>query len=218
MSGRGEMSGRDDESCDIMRHHATSCDRERKQVGSRWRKMSFDRRRCGRETRWRERKAGGSRKRKRKTDDRRKCKGFPLHLPSGCKPLDLKSVYAQKTDTDGNNITGKEKARLVAMGFRQRPEDFGETATLVAKMTSVRILLAWAAVQDWHIFQFDCKTAFLHAWLCHDVYCRPFSGWPVSHPKKVLRILAALYGLRLSLVNGLLRRIPQFRCPPTIPP
>ena len=44
------MSGRDDESCDIMRHHATSCDREQKRVGSRWRKMSFDQRRCGRES------------------------------------------------------------------------------------------------------------------------------------------------------------------------
>jgi len=68
------MSGRDDESCNIMRHHATSCDRERKRVGSGWRKMSFDRRRCGRETRWRERerKAGGSRKQKQKTGGRRK--------------------------------------------------------------------------------------------------------------------------------------------------
>jgi len=74
------MSGQGDESCDIMRHHATSCDRERKGVGSGWRKMSFDRRRCRRETRWREqeRKAGGSRKRKRKTGGRRKHKGFPL--------------------------------------------------------------------------------------------------------------------------------------------
>jgi len=53
-------------------------------------------------------------------------------LPSGWKPLDLKWVYAQKTDTDGNNIPSKEKARLVAMGFRQCPEDFGETAAPVA--------------------------------------------------------------------------------------
>jgi len=61
---------------------ATSCGREQKRVGSGWRKMSFDRRRCGRETRWRERerKAGGSRKQKRKTGGRRKHKGFPLHL------------------------------------------------------------------------------------------------------------------------------------------
>ena len=42
--------------------------------------MSFDRRRCGRETRWREQKAGGSRKRKWKTGDRRKRKGFPLQV------------------------------------------------------------------------------------------------------------------------------------------
>jgi len=80
MLGRDEMSGRDDESCNIMRHHATSCDQERKRVGSGWRKMSFDRRRCGRETRWRERerKAGRSWKRKQKTGGRRKRKGFPL--------------------------------------------------------------------------------------------------------------------------------------------
>jgi len=79
------MSGRDDESCDIMRHHATSCDRERKRVGSGWRKMSFDRRCCGREMRWqeRERKAGGSRKRKRKTGGHRKRKGFPLQCVPG---------------------------------------------------------------------------------------------------------------------------------------
>jgi len=74
------MSGWDDESCDIMRHHVTSCDRERKRVGSGWRKTTFLQRRCGRETRWweRKRKAGGSRKRKRKTGGRRKRKGFPL--------------------------------------------------------------------------------------------------------------------------------------------
>jgi len=83
------MSGRDDESCDIMimRHHATSCDRERKRVGSGWHKMSFDQRRCGRETRWRERKRRtdrsrkGKRKGKRKTGGSRKRKGFPLQSP-----------------------------------------------------------------------------------------------------------------------------------------
>jgi len=74
------MSGRDDESCDIVRHHATSCDQERKGVGSGWRKTSFDRRRCRRETRWQEqkRRTDGSRKRKRKMGGSRKRKGFPL--------------------------------------------------------------------------------------------------------------------------------------------
>ena len=78
-----------------MRHHTTSCDRERKRVGSGWRKTSFVRRRCGRETRWRERKrkAGGSRKRERKTSGCRKRKGFPLHVLGSLSFLDL-HVYA----------------------------------------------------------------------------------------------------------------------------
>jgi hypothetical protein len=119
-------------------------------------------------------------------------------LPPGKKPLDLKWVYDYKTDSDGNIIVGKEKARLVAQGFRQRPEDFGETAAPVAKLTSVRVILAWAASQDLEIFQFDCKTAFLHARLRHDVYCRPVAGWPIHSQGNVLKVLAALYGLRQS--------------------
>ena len=62
-------------------------------------------------------------------------------------------------------------------------------------MASVRILLTWAAIHDLEIFQFDCKTAFLHAKLRHDLYARPFPGFSASDPTKVLRILAALYGL-----------------------
>jgi len=67
----------------VLRYHATSRDWERKRVGSGWRKTSFVRRRCRRETRWRERKrkAGGSRKWKQKTSGRRKRKGFPLQQP-----------------------------------------------------------------------------------------------------------------------------------------
>ena len=116
-------------------------------------------------------------------------------LPPGCRLLDLKWVYDYKTDPDGNIIVGKEKACLVVMGFRQRPEDFGETAAPVARMTSVHVVLAWAAVQDLDIFQFDCKTTFLHARLRHNIYCRLFSGWPMAQPGNVLQIKAALYGL-----------------------
>lgn len=119
-------------------------------------------------------------------------------LPTRKKPLDLKWVFTYKKDPDGNILVGKEKARLVALGFCQRPEDFGETAAPVAKMTSVRIIFAWAATQDLDIFQFNCKTAFLHARLCHDIYCRPIAGWPMVSKGNVLKILAALYGLHQS--------------------
>jgi len=64
------MSGQDDESCDIMRHHATSRDIMRSGAGGV---------RCH-STKGvaEERRGGGSQKRKRKTGGRRKCKGFPL--------------------------------------------------------------------------------------------------------------------------------------------
>lgn len=65
-------------------------------------------------------------------------------------------------------------------------------------MASVCILLAWAAVKDLEIFQFDCKTVFLHAKIRHPLYARPFPGFPISTPAKSLWILVALYGLRQS--------------------
>ena len=83
----------------------------------------------------------------------------------------------------------------MAQGFNQRPGQYDETYAPVAKITSVRILLAWAAVQDLEIFQFDCKTAFLHAKIRHPLYVRPFPGYPSSTPGLVLHVLVALYGL-----------------------
>jgi hypothetical protein len=98
-------------------------------------------------------------------------------LPPGQKAVGLKWVYDYKTDALGAKIKGMEKARLVAQGFTQRPDQYGKTYAPVAKMASVRILLTWAAVHDLNIFQFDCKTAFLHAKLRHDLYARPFPGF-----------------------------------------
>jgi len=71
-------------------------------------------------------------------------------------------------------------------------------AAPVAKLTSIQLILAWAALKDLEILQFDCKTAFLHAKLRHDVYSHSFPGWPISKPGHVLKIVAALYGLQQS--------------------
>ena len=139
-------------------------------------------------------------------------------LPPGEKAIGLKWVFAHKTDEFGDHIKGKEKARLVAQGFNQRPGQFDETYAPVAKMASVRILLTWAAVHDLEIFQFDCKTAFLHAKLRHTLYARPFPGFPTTSSSKVLRILVALYGLRQSayefymLIMSLILELGMVRC------
>jgi len=82
-------------------------------------------------------------------------------LPPGRKAIGVRWVYDYKRDDVGLPIPGKEKARLVAQGFSQRPEDFNHTYAPVPKLTSVRILLAYANHHDLEILFFDVKTAFL---------------------------------------------------------
>ena len=141
-----------------------------------------------------------------------------VELPKGERTIGLKWVYDIKTDATGARIHGKEKARLVAQGFNQRPGQYDETYAPVAKLASVRILLAWAAVRDLEIFQFDCKTAFLHAKIRHSLYARPFPGYSATKPGMSLRILVALYGLRQSnyefymLIMSLLLDLGMVRC------
>ena len=103
-------------------------------------------------------------------------------LPSGQKAIGLKWVFDYKMDVNGVNIPGKEKARLVAQGFNQHPGQYDETYAPVAKMASVCILLSWAAFCDLEIYQFDCKTAFLHAKIRHPLYARSFPGFSTSGP------------------------------------
>ena len=122
----------------------------------------------------------------------------PADLPAGRKAIGLHWVYMYKYNPDGSIIKGKEKARLVAQGFSQQPEDFNETYALVAKMSSIRIILAFAAVNDLEIMASDVKTAFLHCKLRNELHCKQIPGHPLDDPKKVLCILVALYGLHQS--------------------
>ena len=70
-----------------------------------------------------------------------------VNLPPGCHPIGLKWVYKVKQDERGANV--KHKARLIARGFVQREGiDFEEVFTPVARMESIRLLLALAAAKD----------------------------------------------------------------------
>jgi hypothetical protein len=72
-----------------------------------------------------------------------------------------KWVFHNKQDEHG--VVTRNKARLVAKGYSQvEGLDFGETYALVARLDSIRILLAYATYHGFKLYQMDVKSAFLN--------------------------------------------------------
>ena len=65
----------------------------------------------------------------------------------------------------------RNKARLVAQGYSQvEGVDFDESFVPVARMESIRVLLALACHLKFKLYQMDVKTAFSNRFLKEDVY------------------------------------------------
>jgi hypothetical protein len=116
--------------------------------------------------------------------------------PANCRPIGLKWVFKEKHDEHDNVV--KHKARLVAKGYVQREGvDFEEVFAPVARMESVRLLIALAAIKDWEIHHMDVKSAFLSGELKEEVFVQQPPGFVVAGKEhQVLCLCKALYGLR----------------------
>ncbi|GJU63323.1 retrovirus-related pol polyprotein from transposon TNT 1-94 [Tanacetum coccineum] len=105
-------------------------------------------------------------------------------------------VYRNKLDENG--VVTRNKARLVAQGYNQQEGiDYDETYAPVARLESIRILLAYACALDFKLYQMDMKSAFLNGFINEEVYVAQPPGFiDFAKPNYVYRLKKALYGLK----------------------
>nr|GFA59774.1 ribonuclease H-like domain, reverse transcriptase, RNA-dependent DNA polymerase [Tanacetum cinerariifolium] len=97
----------------------------------------------------------------------------------------LKWVYKTKRDAEGKII--KYKARLVAKGYVQEQGiEFDEVFATVARIETIRLILALEAYHGWQVYHLDVKSAFLHGELKEEVYVTQPEGFvQQGNPRKV---------------------------------
>src|SRR3954469_24832096 len=91
-----------------------------------------------------------------------------VELHPGCKPLGYRWIFKKKMKADGS--IDKYKARLVVKGYNQREGlDYFDTYSPVTRITSIRMIIAIAALRNLEIHQMDVKTAFLNGDLDEEI-------------------------------------------------
>ncbi|GJT73501.1 retrovirus-related pol polyprotein from transposon TNT 1-94 [Tanacetum coccineum] len=117
-------------------------------------------------------------------------------LPISQSVIGTKWVFRNKLDENG--IVSRNKARLVAQGYNQQEGiDYDETYAPVARLESIRILLAIACANDFKLYQMDVKSAFLNGFINEEVYVAQPPGFiDFQKPNYVYKLKKALYGLK----------------------
>ena len=93
----------------------------------------------------------------------------------------------------------------MAKGYTQKEgEDFFDTYSPVAWLTTIRTLVAVAASYGIIIHQMDVKTAFLNGELDEEIYMDQPKGFIADgQENKVWRLIKSLYGLKQAPSNGM---------------
>ncbi|CAI7799868.1 unnamed protein product [Closterium sp. NIES-53] len=124
-----------------------------------------------------------------------------VELPEGRKAITSKWLFKIKSDADGK--IERYKSRLVAKGYQQKKKvyqqkekvDYKELFAPVVKPTTLRTLLAGAAIKGWVVKQMDVTTAFLNGVLEEEIFMAQPEGFD-DGSGRFLRLKKALYGLK----------------------
>lgn len=116
--------------------------------------------------------------------------------PKDLSIIGTKWVFRNKVDEHGTIV--RNKARLVAKGYNQEEGiDYEETFAPVARLESIRMLLAYACHANFTLFQMDVKSAFLNGFIMEEVYVEQPQGFEnFEFPNHVFKLKKALYGLK----------------------
>ena len=91
-----------------------------------------------------------------------------VEKPENYPIIGTKWVFRNKLDEHG--IIIRNKARLVAKGYNQEEGiDYEETYAPVARLEAIRMLLAYASIMNFKLYQMDVKSAFLNGLIQEEV-------------------------------------------------
>jgi hypothetical protein len=115
----------------------------------------------------------------------------------------IKWVFRNKKDEHG--VVTRNKPRLVAKGYSQvKGLDIDKTFALIARLESIRMLLAYATHHGFKLYQVDVKSAFLNGPIKEEVYVKQTPGFESEgYPNHVYKLHKALYVLSKHQEHGM---------------
>jgi hypothetical protein len=110
--------------------------------------------------------------------------------------IGTKWIFRNKQDEHG--VVTRNKAWLVAKCYSQvEGLDFDETFAPIARLESIRILLAYATHYGFKLYQMDVKSALLNGPIKEEVYVEQSPGFESEgYPNHVYKLHKTLYGLK----------------------